>query len=390
VKAVWEVDKKLADIGSQFDFLLMVTPINFNAAWLQFRKFKFQKTPGLFYRLRPVDPAVLKRKLYDVPIERVEDPVLGNLFREKRAETARKLTMLEDRNTRQFLYSNIQLYGKVDDALYLLAQKILSNVQPHSRNGTKGSSLNAFQFAALAQREIEGYKEVYGDLDAQVQVRSDVVGLLVTQGNLLISDTLNIRESRAEALIQHEVGTHVLTYHNGKAQPLCMLRGGLPGYEELQEGLAVLAEYLVGGLSKPRLRLLAGRVIAARMVIEGASFIETFRSLNIDYGFERKTAFNVTVRIHRGGGLTKDAIYLRGLVQLVEYLKNGGDLESLYIGKLALEHIPIIRELQWRQVLHAQPLRPKFLENDQIREKLDYLRSSTSLIDLLNKKSFKK
>ena len=33
---------------------------------------------------------------------------------------------------------------------------------------------------------------------------------------------------------------------------------GLTGYDTLQEGLAVLSEYLVGGLSRPRLRLLGG------------------------------------------------------------------------------------------------------------------------------------
>ncbi len=37
---------------------------------------------------------------------------------------------------------------------------------------------------------------------------------------------------------------------------------GLAGYEETQEGLAVLAEFLVGGLSPHRLRQLAVRVVA--------------------------------------------------------------------------------------------------------------------------------
>ena len=114
VKAVWDVDKKLSEIGSQFDFLLMVTPVNYSNAWASFKKNRYEKTPALYYRLRPVDPALLKRKLYEIPIDRVEDPVLGNLFREKRAELARKLTMLEDRNTPQFIYSNLQLYGTIE------------------------------------------------------------------------------------------------------------------------------------------------------------------------------------------------------------------------------------------------------------------------------------
>jgi hypothetical protein len=106
--------------------------------------------------------------------------------------------------------------------------------------------------------------------------------------------------------------------------------------------------------------------------------------LNRDYGFERKTAFGVTVRLHRSGGLTKDAIYLRGFLKLMEHLKDGGDLELLYVGKLAFEHIPIIQELRWREVLHSIPLRPRFLDNADIHDKLNLLRNSTSILDLLN------
>ncbi|MCH5599357.1 flavohemoglobin expression-modulating QEGLA motif protein [Niabella ginsengisoli] len=60
-------------------------------------------------------------------------------------------------------------------------------------------------------------------------------------------------------MLQHEIGTHVVTYYNGKAQPLELFSIGVPGYEELQEGLAVLAEYLNDGLTNSRMRTLAAR-----------------------------------------------------------------------------------------------------------------------------------
>jgi hypothetical protein len=112
----------------------------------------------------------------------------------------------------------------------------------------------------------------------------------------------------------------VLTYFNGRAQPFRQLYSGLAGYEELQEGLAVLSEYLAGGFSRPRLRLLAARVIAVRRLIEGASFLETFRELDRQYEFSRYTAFTVTMRVYRAGGLTKDACYFKGLLRLLEAL----------------------------------------------------------------------
>ena len=39
------------------------------------------------------------------------------------------------------------------------------------------------------------------------------------------------------------------------------------------------------------------------------------------------------MRVFRSGGMTKDAIYLRGLVELLEHLGAGGSLDPLWLGK---------------------------------------------------------
>ena len=156
-------------------------------------------------------------------------------------------------------------------------------------------------------------------------------------------------------MVQHEVGTHVLTFINGRAQPFRLLCAGLAGYDELQEGLAVLSEYLVGGLSAARLRLLAARVIAVKCMTDGADFIETFNTLCNDHGFTRRTAFGITARVHRSGGLTKDATYLRGLVSVLRYLRGGGGIEPLLVGKIGMDDLSVMEELLRRKIL--RPLR---------------------------------
>ena len=385
VKSVWSVDRQLAEIDNQFDFLLQITPINTNPAWAEFKRKRFERMPTLYYRPLPADPALLKRKLYQIPMERVEDPTLSLLFRQKRLELDRQLTMLSDRGSRKFLYGSLQLFGGVSASLKRLAEQILATISPGSREG-RGSKLNAATFAKRAQAEIDYYREMYPALTSTVKIRDDTVGLMVSRGHLLVGREVDISTSRVEALLQHEIGTHVLTYFNGRAQPFQQLYLGLAGYEELQEGLAVLAEYLVGGLSRPRLRLLAGRVIAAHCLIEGASFVDTYRELTRAYGFKRYVAFTITVRIYRGGGLTKDAVYLRGLVGVLKYLKQGGQLEPLFVGKIAADHIPIIQELQARQVLRAVPLRPRYLDNPQTTKKLERLQNGMSVLDLIERK----
>lgn len=383
VKAVWESDRRLAEVSNSFDFLMQVSPANGQHAWRQFRKSDYRTPPVFRYTPLLVDPLLLKRKLFSVRLERLEDPAIRQLLRQKLDELDRRLTMLSDIDTPKFLHASLQLYGELDPKLVSLAEHILDVVPSRTREESKGGTLTPVEFAALAETEMEAYRSVYPQMTASVQLRDDIPGLMVSRGRLLVSRHSKIPVSRANALIQHEVGTHIVTYFNGKAQSFRQLYSGLAGYDSLQEGLAVFAEYLVGGLTRRRIRLLAARVHAVRRVVEGADFMETFTELDRTYDFDRKTAFGITVRVFRGGGLTKDAVYLQGLVDLLAYLKDGGKIEPLLVGKMALEHIPLIEELLWRQVLKPPPLRPRYLDFPEAAERLDRARAGMSVLDLV-------
>jgi uncharacterized protein (TIGR02421 family) len=386
VKAVWEVDQKLAEVSDSFDFLLYVTPTNAESAWAEFKKKGCEVTPKFTYRPIPIEPALLKRQLYAIPLERIEGPVIAQLFREKQEELDRKISMLNDRETPRFLWGSLQLFGGNDEVTLETATELLHHLPPRSRDDSAGGYVNAGTFAQRAADEIAYYRTIHPEISANVTVCKDISGLMVSRGKLLIGRTTRIPRSRVDALIQHEIGTHLLTYVNGRAQPFKQLYSGLAGYEELQEGLAVLAEFLTGGLSRPRLRLLAARVIAARSLIDGASFVEIFRELNRTFGFERRTAFTTTMRVYRSGGLTKDAVYLKGFLKLIEYLKNGGGLDPLFVGKISTAHIPVVEELQWRKVLHPPPLRPRYMVNPQWLERLDLLRKTSSIQGIIERR----
>ena len=206
---------------------------------------------------------------------------------------------------------------------------------------------------------------------------------MVSKGHLIVASDSKMREHRADALMQHEIGTHLVTYYNGRAQRLAQLKSGLAGYEELQEGLAVLAEYLVSGMTPTRVRILAARVLGAKALVDGASFVDTFRLL-CRYGFPPRGAFQITLRIYRGGGFIKDCVYLRGLAQLLEYLGHGGSFERLFVGKIALEHLEVIGELEGRGVIRPPKLLPRYLERDECQRRLAGLKRGKKIVDLLD------
>ncbi len=389
VRAVQEADKALTDISRSFDFLLQVTPVNAARARVQFFRNGAERDPEFDYRPLIVDVPALKRRLYNLPLERLEDPTLQHLLSACRTEMSRKLTMLGDRNTARFLYGSLAVYGDVSDALHALAVQVLETLV-RSRGGEDDEDdleseeiVNAAGFAAMAEDELARYRAEYSGLAAKVHIRSDVAGVLVSEGDLLIGSGFRATETRARALLQHEIGTHVISYSNGLAQPLSQLASGLAGYEETQEGLAVASEYLVGALTSSRLRVLAGRVVAVRALLDGAVFVEGYRSLTSDFGFAPSTAFTICMRVYRSGGLTKDAIYLRGLEDVLAYLQAGRDLEPLLLGKVAIADVPAIEELRWREYLKPPRLIPRFLTAPGAEEAMRALRRGHSALQLV-------
>lgn len=374
-----DVDARLTELERGVNLLLNMTPVNAAEAWADFEHGDFATVPTL--RLRPLDfdPDLVLRDLYDLEIENVTDPALHALFRAKRDEIARQVTALEDRDTSRFVYGSLQLYGGVTRSLAAAAEELLTTIPaqaPSSRTVTAGV------FAEAARAELDRYRAVYPDFPAHIEVRDDVSELMVSFGRLLIPETATFRANRVEPLVHHEVGTHVVTYQNGARQPLTLLTIGLPGYDETQEGLAVLAEYLTGGLDPRRLRVLAARVVAVRQMLDGAGFLDIFESLRTERGMPSRTAWSIATRVVVGGGSVKDAIYLRGITRILEVLAEGKSLDPLFVGKLALDHVPLIEDLLDREVLTAPWVRPRWLDVPGAQERLDRLRAGASVTDL--------
>ena len=157
---------------------------------------------------------------------------------------------------------------------------------------------------------------------------------------------------------------------------------GLARYDESQEGLAVLAEIACGGLTAGRLRPLAARVDTAHDRTNGASFTEAHRHL-LDLGFPASGAFTTVMRVYRGGGLTKDAIYLRGLIDLLDHVAGGGSVELMFLGKFSLEDLPLVTDLHDRGILTPAVLRPRYAEDAENLHRITEAANRRNLHDLL-------
>ncbi|WP_170608752.1 flavohemoglobin expression-modulating QEGLA motif protein [Ruegeria arenilitoris] len=377
-EAILAIDRELYRFGEAFDPLLLSTPVNAPSAWRRFAADHYDREPDFHYRPLPIDPGRFKRNIYQIPLEQVEDPTLHRFFATKRTELDRFATLLEERETERFVLVSRQIFGAPDDRLVALAKDILEHVPPHTKDDHASDSLNAEAFAAAAREDLLGY-----GLDPKlVETREDVPGLMVSRGRFLVGSDAKVPRRRLRATLDHEIGVHVLTHRNGAEQPFGQLRQGMAGYEELQEGLAVFAEHCTGGLTRPRWRQIAGRVVAVANLVAGAGFIDIFRTLNREYSFGRRAAFTMTMRVVRGGGFTKDMVYLRGLQSVVEHVLSTGNIEPLLVGKVSYDHLDILEEMSWRGLLRAPRFKPAVFEPERLTPIVEGLKRGGGLLEM--------
>jgi len=372
-------DHAMASLAGSVRFLLEMTPVNADEVRSAFLAHP-ESEPVFEYRDLDVDPDVLDAQVAALPLDGVTDPTLAALLKNRQREMTLRVEMLRARNTPDFLQLSIAHYGAVMPDLVNRAEDLLMRL-PSGR--LEHDSIDAVGFLAAAQAEIDHYRAIDPDAAIHAEIRDDVSGVLVDGNTLLISTNAAVAGPRVNALLQHEIGTHLVTQVNGLAQPIRMMGSGLAHYDETQEGLAVLAEIACGGFTASRLRQLAARVVAVHSLVSGASFVETHRLL-ADHGLPAGSAYGITMRVYRAGGFTKDAIYLRGVLELLHHVATGGELDLLFLGKFSLQDLPLVEDLARRGLLAPARVIPRYLAEPETAGRLQDAARAEDLVTLVN------
>ena len=372
--AAREIDATLFAAELELDWLGRLSPTRNAERWRAFVASGYREAPALTYRPFDVDLGAVRARLGALDVEAVEHPAVRALLGAKRDELGAQVELLACREAEGFTVASVRLFGGADPSLLADALEILGSVPDVP---AAGPSVGADEVEAAARAARDAYAALAPSFDFPIERLDDTdSSLAVHQGRLQIDSTLRIPRARVAPLVAHEVGVHVLTRHNGRRQPLRLLESGLAHYDTLQEGLATLAEYLEGCLPPARLRTLAARVVAADLVVRGASLEDVFDVLHREHGMGPESAFDVAVRARRGGGLTKDAVYLGGLRELLAHLRTGGEIEPLFLGKHALGERHLMAELVAEGVLLPPEILPRCLTSDAGRVRLETARAT--------------
>ena len=351
------IDRLLYEVEQQMQFLDYVQPQAVDQIRESFLATS-DKNPSWTYSELPFSTQQIRRELDSLRISR-DLPHLESLFQERRRNLSLFLEYLEHRgDCQRVLQCSLALYGKPSELIVSEAARLLQepvedldcqqSVTPDAMCLQMQEMLN---FYSLHDWELCWYDRRQLCVDPACR-------------RIFIPRQRRYSPQNSLRLCIHEVGVHAVRAENGYLQPFRIFATGLPGYELTEEGLATYAEECSKTSSMDVLRRYAARVLAVQSLVEGASFLESFRLLRSpEYQLADEEAFNAALRVHRGGGLTKDFIYLQGLHAIRGYVASGGSIAPLFVGKIGLEHLEFIERLSEEcQLTQAQGI-PEFFQD---------------------------
>ncbi|EGR3412268.1 hypothetical protein CGJ12_09455 [Vibrio parahaemolyticus] len=344
------IDENLTQLVTDIDILSSVNPLNYAQERERFISNKYSQEPNFQYQKAPLDTHQSKRRLYELPLEHIEDTQLQKLYEDVIQSYADKLDQVNTIGTQEFLYNSLRYYGEPSAKDIANAHFILHLPTEEENKPEHDSRSIAHFMQSFADKN--GY-------ECEIQILDGMLAnALVSGSRVKINSAAHITTDELEALAHHEMGVHLLTTLNGRQQPLKVLSLGCPANTNTQEGLAILCEYLSGHFSIKRLRTLALRVLAVESMIKERDFRHTFMLLKEQYKASDVQAFTITSRVYRGGGLTKDYLYLRGFREVLNaYDKLGDDFSLLLCGKTELKYFDLIRSLVNKGIF----TQPKFI-----------------------------
>lgn len=368
-ETILKIDKVLYNLLKNFELLASVNPVNTHIEKKKFFSARYTSIPNFKYNPIKINAFALKQKLLSIPIQDIQDISIRNLYESVVNSYFDKIDMLSTLDSGKFLYNSLRYFGRPSKKDLQNASYIM--LLPDIPGEAKKEPVHNVEHAIEKFKEaLEEYK-----IKAKIETSNKVIAkvlVLNSKRSILFQPNAKFRRKELNALIEHEIGIHMLTTTNSNNQQFKIFNIGLPVNTLTQEGLAVLAEYLSGNLTLARLKRIALRVIAVDMMCSGADFIECFNGLRNNYKVEAEEAFTIATRVFRGGGFTKDYLYLSGFVRMLRLWEDNHDLTPLLVGKTSILFYSTIEEMIGRgmisppSIITKSFLKPKIEHNNSI------------------------
>jgi len=374
-QSIQKVDGQIYRLLKSFELLTYVNPINAKSEKERFFKSKFTVNPNFRYKPIKINPYELTKKLHAIDTTKIEDITIRHLYESVITGAIDKINLLSSIGTDKFLYNSLRYFGRPDKVDIRNAEYVL--LLPE----IKEENIKAVRFGVDKAKKI--FEDSFADYGFKGKIRVDkkvlsTVMVLNSTKTVVLKDGATFTQNELQYLAEHEIGVHMVTTMNAANNKLKVFGVGLPINTRTGEGMAVLAEYLSGNFTMNRLRQLALRVIAVDLMCNGADFKECFNTIVKNHKVEVNRAYNLVTRVYRGGGFTKDYLYLNGFSKLLKFWQDDNDLTPLLVGKTSISFYNTIVEMIDRNLIEKPQYITKSFEKPTTElnnELFDYILS---------------
>ncbi|MAO10748.1 MAG: hypothetical protein CMC07_07675, partial [Flavobacteriaceae bacterium] len=342
---LFRIDYNLNKLVQKIEVLNFVNPINIEQEKRNFFASKYNVNPNFKYRKLDFNAHKLQQELFSQDIDSIKDEETRAFYREVIYDYSGLVQCVETVGQKEkFYFNSLKSFGtptqnSVENARFIL----------HFEDEAYDTEMIPAFNAEEAADYFETFTKRY-DFQFNIKLSTKISAAAMVLNNkqtLVLKKNHKFSANQLKVLANHEIGVHLVTTFNSLNQPLKIFHNGFPKNVETQEGLAVFSEYMSGCLTLYRLKELSYRVLATDSLRKGFNFCDTFDLLHNQYKLKREEAYNITLRAHRGGGFTKDHLYLTGLKKVYNLYQKGVSLDNLLAGKVTLENESIIQN--WKQ-----------------------------------------
>jgi uncharacterized protein (TIGR02421 family) len=367
-----DIDNNLNRLVKKIELLSYLNPLNTEKEKQRFFTSKYTENPVLKYPKIKFNPYNLHCMFFSQRLERITDPKVQKLYQDIIYYYSNMVQCIQTiGEPKKFYYNSLRVYGTPTEKDVQNAEFIL-----HHADEDSNSDMDKIYSPIDAKSYFEEFSKKY-NFPLHIKLSTAIAADAMVSNNtqtLLLKKNTKFSKNQLLTLANHEIGVHLVTTYNGLEQPLKIFSNGFPRNVETQEGLAVFSEYMSGALTLKRLKTLAYRVLASDSLIKGYSFADTFDLIHGKYKLNRDDAFAITMRVHRGGGFTKDRLYLSGLKKIYKRYRRDETMDNLLTGKVTMDYEADIIHLQ--KIGLANPIAHNniaFTKNENENKTLDFI-----------------
>ncbi len=336
-----KIDDALNRMVSKIELLNYINPTNIEQEKRNFFSSKYNVNPSFRYKKIDFNAHNLQQQLFSQDIDSIKDEETRAFYRDVIYDYSGLIQCIETIGQgRKFYYNALKSFGTPTEKDVENARFILHFGDENYNDTEMTPQYSVEEAAAYFADFVKQY-----DFKLAIKLSTKIAAAAMVQNNtqtLILKKNHRYSANQLQVLANHEIGVHLVTTYNGLDQDLKIFHNGFPKNVETQEGLAVFSEYMSGCLTLYRLKELSHRVIAADSLRRGFEFSDTFDLLHNQYKLNREESYNITLRAHRGGGFTKDYMYLTGLKKIYDAYYNKENLDPLLAGKVCIEYAPMV------------------------------------------------